>query len=93
LTVTGTIYLSSMSVLLVACCYWKRANSWGATAAIVFGALFPASFLVLQKLEGTRHLANDVVGPYWSGILAYAVAALGMLVGSLVKPLKPQGSS
>ena len=30
LTLTGSIYLSSMSVLLIACCYWKRANNWGA---------------------------------------------------------------
>jgi SSS family solute:Na+ symporter len=86
LTVTGTIYLSSMSVLLVACCYWKRANSWGAVAAIVCGAAFPISFLVMQKLDGTRHFANVVVGPYWSGILAYAVAAIGMIVGSMLKP-------
>lgn len=93
LTVTGTIYLSSMSVLLVACCYWKRANSWGATAAIVSGALFPISFLVLQKLDGTRHFANDVVGPYWSGILAYAVAALGMVVGSKLKPKRVAGAA
>ncbi len=28
LGVTGTIYLSSMSTLLVACCYWKPANNW-----------------------------------------------------------------
>ena len=28
LTVTGTIYLSSMSTLLIACCYWKPANNW-----------------------------------------------------------------
>jgi SSS family solute:Na+ symporter len=30
LLVTGTIYLASISTLLVACCYWKRANNWGA---------------------------------------------------------------
>ena len=27
--------------LLIACCYWPRANSWGAIGAIVFGALIP----------------------------------------------------
>ena len=32
LIVTGTIYLSSMSTLLIACCYWKRANSWALAA-------------------------------------------------------------
>ncbi len=30
LQTTGTIYLASMSTLLIACCYWKRANNWGA---------------------------------------------------------------
>ena len=38
LAITGTIYLASMSVLLIAVCYWKRANSWGAAAAIFVGA-------------------------------------------------------
>ena len=33
LTVTGTIYLASISTMLIACCYWKRANNWGATAS------------------------------------------------------------
>ena len=41
LGVTGTIYLASMSTLLIACCYWKRANNWGAAAAIVVGAVIP----------------------------------------------------
>jgi SSS family solute:Na+ symporter len=84
LGITGTIYLSSMSVLLIACCYWKRANSWGAAAAIFFGAVIPAATLVLQK-----------VGPYteWCrkndtscGIAAYVIVALAMVVGSLLKP-------
>jgi len=50
LTITGTIYLASMSVLLVACCYWKGANRWGAAAAIAFGAVIPVAYLVLQQL-------------------------------------------
>ena len=44
LTVTGTIYLSSMAVLLIACCYWPRANNWGAAAAIAVGAVVPWPF-------------------------------------------------
>jgi solute:Na+ symporter, SSS family len=85
LTITGTIYLSSISVLLIAACYWKRANDWGAVAAICAGAAFPVAFLVLQKLPWTAGFAGDV-GPYRSGILAFAFAALGMVAGSLVKP-------
>ncbi len=84
LGITGSIYLSSMSVLLIACCYWKRANSWGAAAAIVCGAAIPALTLILQK-----------VGPYteWftqngtvCGVATYVIVALAMVVGSLLKP-------
>jgi solute:Na+ symporter, SSS family len=48
LQTTGTIYLSSMSILLIACCYWKRANNWGAIAAIVVGAALPILTLSLN---------------------------------------------
>lgn len=85
LSTTGTIYLASMSVLLVACCYWKRANSWGAAAAITVGALVPLSFLTLQKLEGTREWVASV-GPNWTGLIAYGATTLAMIVGSLLKP-------
>jgi SSS family solute:Na+ symporter len=49
LQLTGIIYLASMSVLLIAACYWRRANSWGAYAAIVVGAIVPVLFLFLEK--------------------------------------------
>ncbi len=83
LGLTGTIYLSSMSILLIACCYWKRANSWGAAASIFFGAMLPAATLVLQK-----------VGPYtdWfkrndtaCGVATYVIVAFAMVIGSLLK--------
>ena len=82
LGVTGTIYLASMSTLLIACLYWPRANSRGAIAAIVVGAIIPASYLVLeQALPEVR----QSIGPYWSGLSAYAGAALAMVLGSLTK--------
>lgn len=86
LAVTGTIYLSSMSVLLIACCYWKGANDWGAFGAIITGAAVPMAFLVMQKLPGTEHFVKETVGPYWSGIAAYVIAALAMVLGSWLKP-------
>ena len=85
LGVTGTIYLASMSVLLIACCYWKRANSWGATAAILFGAIIPVAFLVMQQVPVTKHIADNI-GPYYSGIASYLIAGAAMVVGSLLKP-------
>jgi len=48
LQTTGTIYLASMTVLLVACCYWKWANNWGAIAAIIVGAALPVLALSLD---------------------------------------------
>jgi solute:Na+ symporter, SSS family len=90
LGITGTIYLASMSTLLVACCYWKRANNWGAAAAIFFGAAMPVATLVLQK-----------VGPWTAWVQKndascmvadYVITAIAMIVGSLLKP-QPQGST
>jgi SSS family solute:Na+ symporter len=88
LTVTGSIYLSSMSTLLVASCYWRRANSWGAAGAIVAGATFPTAYLVLEQVPATAALAERI-GPEYAGIASYVAAALAMIVGSLIKP---QGS-
>lgn len=48
LQTTGAIYLSSMTILLIACCYWKRANNWGAIAAIIVGAVLPVLALSLD---------------------------------------------
>jgi solute:Na+ symporter, SSS family len=90
LGVTGTIYLSSMSVLLIACVYWKRANSWGAGAAIISGAAIPVTFLILQQLSGTKDLA-DAIGPYYSGIATYLLAGLAMVIGSYLKPGRAPG--
>jgi len=89
LAVTGTIYLSSMSTLLIACCYWPRANNWGAVAAIAAGAIIPTTFLVLEQLPATKPTARQV-GPYYSGIAAYVAAALAMVIGSILKP-SPSG--
>lgn len=82
---TGSIYLSSMSVLLIACCYWPRANNWGALGAIVLGAAVPVTHLAMQKIPAFAPLAA-AIGSNVAGIAAFAVAALGMVVGSLLKP-------
>jgi len=90
LGITGTIYLSSMSTLLVACCYWKRANNWGAVAAIVFGALGPVATLVFQKFGPWTAWVKDNEASCMIGV--YAITAVSMIVGSLLKP-QPQGST
>jgi SSS family solute:Na+ symporter len=89
LGVTGTIYLASISVLLIACCYWKRANSWGAVASIIVSAVIPVSYLVMEQVPSTADLAKSI-GPYYSGIATYLLSGAAMVIGSL---LKPQASS
>jgi SSS family solute:Na+ symporter len=88
LLLSGSVYLSSMSVLLIACCYWKRANSWGAFGAIFGGALVPILFLSFEKMATTAAWAADF-GKDNAGIAAFAAATTGMIVGSLIKPRNP----
>ena len=85
LGVTGTIYLASISVLLIACCYWRRANSWGAAASIIVSAAIPVTYLVMEQLPATAALAKSI-GPYYSGIATYLLSGAAMVVGSLLKP-------
>ena len=85
LGVTGTIYLASISVLLIACCYWRRANNWGAVASIVVSAAIPFAYLVMEQLPSTATFAKSI-GPYYSGIATYVLSGVGMVVGSLIKP-------
>jgi SSS family solute:Na+ symporter len=89
LTLTGTIYLASISVLLISACYWKRANSWGAAAAIVVSAALPVAYLVMEKNEATKALAKSI-GPYYSGIAAFVGSGLAMVIGSLLKPAQKE---
>jgi SSS family solute:Na+ symporter len=87
LTTTGTVYLSSMSVLLIACCYWRGANDWGAIAAILVGAAFPISYLVLEKTLGATALLEQYSFTQdRAKIAAFVLAAVSMVVFSLLKP-------
>jgi len=85
LGVTGTIYLASISVLLIACCYWPRANSWGAAASIFVSAVIPVSYLVMEQVPSTASLAKSI-GPYYSGIATYLLSGAAMVLGSSLKP-------
>jgi SSS family solute:Na+ symporter len=107
LQTTGTIYLASMSTLLIACCYWKRANNWGAIAALIVGAALPVLslslnlFVQLPVLDAvgqavlkdgvriTEGWAKHYIGDHFVNIGTYALVAVAMVVGSLLKP-QPQ---
>jgi len=85
LLVTGTIYMASISTMLVACCYWKRANNWGATAAIIVGAVIPIVCLVFEQL---KNMPPDEVQLWrcYSGIGTFVATGAAMFVFSLLKP-------
>ena len=85
LLVTGTIYLASISTMLIACCYWKRANNWGAAGAILVGAIIPIACLVIEQ---TVKMDADTVQLWrcYSGIAAFAASGAAMVAGSLLKP-------
>ena len=85
LVVTATIYAASISTMLVACCYWKRSNNWGAAASILVGAVIPVVYLVMEKVPATAAIAG-FIGPHYSVLAAFAATALAMVVGSLLKP-------
>jgi len=81
LAVTGNIYLASVFTLLVAGLYWPRANATGAAAALVLGAVGPIVFLALgQKYP---------IAPEIAGASSFALAAVGMIVGSLLTAPPP----
>jgi solute:Na+ symporter, SSS family len=84
LYVTGAMYTSGALGCVVAGMYWRKATNTGAYASLMFGALAPAGFLLLEKWR-------DVL-PAWlafitdvniAGMLSFLLAALGMVVGSL----------
>lgn len=97
LQTTGTIYLASMSVLLIAACYWKGANNWGAIAAIMVGAILPLVGLFLDKAVRVEVAQADgqtasigwvkhFIGEHWVNIGTYIAVAVAMIVGSSLKP-------
>ncbi|MEN6495082.1 MAG: sodium:solute symporter family protein [Thermoguttaceae bacterium] len=85
LAITGNIYLASLFTLLVAALYWKGANSWGAVAAIVLGAVVPLAYLVINPLIDRFGLSPDwKISADASGFAAFALAFGGMVIGSML---------
>jgi Na+/proline symporter len=85
LYLTGAMYTAGALGCVAAGVYWKRANTPGAFAALVMGAVAPAAFLVLEKfraeLPGWLAFAADV---NIAGLLSFILAAAGMVLGSLL---------
>lgn len=82
--ITGTMYTAGALGTVTAGLYWKKANGVGANAALILGAVAPASFLILERfsesLPAWLTFATDV---NTAGFLSFIFAALGMIIGSL----------
>jgi SSS family solute:Na+ symporter len=87
LAVTGNIYLASVFTLLVGGLYWRGANSWGAVAAIVLGAIGPITFLVVNGMIKSGRWGIDpswTIPPEVAGFAAFGLSFAGMFFGSLL---------
>jgi solute:Na+ symporter, SSS family len=83
--ITGAMYAAGAFGCVAAGLYWTKANIVGAYASLALGGLAPVLFLVLSLVQTslpawTRALLDVNV----SGFLSFSLAALGMVVGSLV---------
>lgn len=86
LAVTGNIYLASVFTLLVCGLYWPRANSVGAYAALILGAIGPITFLFVNAVADPGHR----IAPELAGFSSFALAFAGMIAGSLLAPAPRQ---
>jgi SSS family solute:Na+ symporter len=86
LAVTGNIYLASVFALLIGALYWPRANSTGAFAALVLGAIGPITFLIVNGVVEKAHQ----IAPEIAGASSFILAFLGMIAGSLLTPKPAQ---
>jgi SSS family solute:Na+ symporter len=76
LNITATLFLSGALACVIGGLFWKRANEMGAFLAMLLGASTSVAGLI-WKLPTN-----------YAGIAAFALAALGMVVGSLLMPPK-----
>ena len=79
LSLTGNIYLASLLALLVGGLYWKEANSWGAYAAIIMGAVGPIAFLYINS-----QYPKIKIEPWIPGLGAFVLAFAGMVIGTAI---------
>lgn len=85
LFITGTMYTAGALGTISAGLYWKKANSVGAYTALILGAIVPAGFLVLENFSDALPVwLQFVTDVNIAGFLSFILAALGMIVGSML---------
>lgn len=86
LALTGTMYLSGTLAIMTCGLYWKKANKAGAYTAIALGVIFPVAQLFFLPRVNAFLMARwgFELSPGIAGLSAYAIAMVGMIVGSLL---------
>jgi SSS family solute:Na+ symporter len=85
IALTGAMYSAGAFGCVAGGIYWKKANSVGAYASLVLGALSPLAFLLLAgSRESLPHWLQAVTDVNVSGFLSFFLAAFGMIAGSLL---------
>ncbi len=85
IAITGAMYAAGAFGCVAFGLYWKKANTIGAYCSLSLGAFAPVAFLVLDQVRSSLP-----AGMLWlvdvniSGFLSFVLAALGMVVGSLL---------
>jgi len=83
--ITGAMYAAGAFGCVAAGLYWKKANVVGAYTALGLGAVAPIAFLVLDQFKsGLPAEALFLMDVNISGFLSFFLAAIGMIVGSLL---------
>ena len=84
LYISGAMYTAGALAVVAAGIYWPRATARGAYAALVCGAAAPMGFLLLERVrEQLPRWLGFVAEVNVAGLLSFALAAAGMIVGSL----------
>ncbi len=84
-----TIYYAGGLAVLVAGLYWKRANTYGAYLAFIFGAFLPLAYVVEDMMisssaSETAGLVSRLFSPNMRGVLSFALGFVGIGLGSLL---------
>ena len=84
MAVTGTIYLAGAFTVVTAGLYWKKASKTGATIALFAGLLAILGIGPWTQGDNVPFYLSD----RFIGLITFAIAILGMIIGSLLFPDK-----
>ncbi len=88
MAVTGTIYLSGAFTVVTAGLYWKKASKTGAMTALCAGVLAIGGIGPWTRGDNVPFYASDK----FISLMTFAIAILGMILGSLLFPDKDKQS-